>query len=576
MSPKGRKASLPPADHTAPEVLDPLDGLTVHHRNRDGHVRDYGFSALPVAETLQHSLAVLFAARARRWGSHTTSRSHFDSLRAFAAFVSEQDRPPCDLDELTGSLMKAWWLKLKGSQGGRETLRLVASLLHDDPRLQSGQVAEELARRVPVLPRKVESYESGELDGIKLEARRMFRAAWLRIEENAAHLQRWHEGAFAPDTTDAALGEALDLIARTGDLPRYVNRDIKKYFLDAVGGQSVEATWKRLFLDRMEATALGVLLVVEFGWNLSVINVMPTPRAAPDQGRDGHPTYKVKVRKHKGDRFETENVTDTGAGTPGRLLTQALQATRFARALAHDLAPDADRFLAWRAHYQGHPRQQVKSMERRLVVGPIRLGLSSADGTEWGKLFGWGSPFQRGRRTVVVDRGEPTQHTQSTHERKYVLPDQRVQREAAPVIAAGAASALRHAQETVKLAAQLVTQRNPDDQETATADCSDTSGSPVPLPDGGCGASFLLCLACENARVHDDHHPRLVALHRALGNARSVLPQQVWDRRWSDPAARLEDLKRKIGDGRWQQAADRITDLDREIVDDLLNGDLNL
>ncbi|MDX3227740.1 hypothetical protein [Streptomyces sp. ME19-01-6] len=110
------------------------------------------------------------------------------------------------------------------------------------------------------------------------------------------------------------------------------------------------------------------------------------------------------------------------------------------------------------------------------------------------------------------------------------------------MVAAGVASALHKARETVKLKARLVLERDPADQETATADCADPDGSPVPLPDGGCGASFLLCLACENARVRDDHHPRLVLLHQALGNARSALPQLVWDRRWGDPAARLEDL----------------------------------
>ena len=31
-------------------------------------------------------------------------------------------------------------------------------------------------------------------------------------------------------------------------------------------------TWQRLFLTREEAVALGVLLLAEFGWNLSVID----------------------------------------------------------------------------------------------------------------------------------------------------------------------------------------------------------------------------------------------------------------------------------------------------------------
>jgi hypothetical protein len=86
--------------------------------------------------------------------------------------------------------------------------------------------------------------------------------------------------------------------------------------------------------------------------------------------------------------------------------------------------------------------------------------------------------------------------------------------------------------------------------------------------------SFLLCLGCENARIHADHHPRLALLHQALANTRSVLPAPAWEPRWGDPFARLEDLRRKVGDPLWRQARDRITDTDRAIVDDLLNGGL--
>jgi hypothetical protein len=84
----------------------------------------------------------------------------------------------------------------------------------------------------------------------------------------------------------------------------------------------------------------------------------------------------------------------------------------------------------------------------------------------------------------------PGQHSQDTHDRHYVLPDERVRAEAIEVIAA----------------------------------CSGTRDSPWPAGDGGRGASFLMCLACPNARVHPGHHPRLAHLHEALASLRSVLP----------------------------------------------------
>src|ERR1700692_3694972 len=62
----------------------------------------------------------------------------------------------------------------------------------------------------------------------------------------------------------------------------------------------------------------------------------------PDPGEDGHPTYRIaleKPRRGTGRRHETRNVTDHGADSPGRLITQSLQATRFARAIVVEQAP---------------------------------------------------------------------------------------------------------------------------------------------------------------------------------------------------------------------------------------------
>lgn len=65
------------------------------------------------------------------------------------------------------------------------------------------------------------------------------------------------------------IGEGLDILARTGDLPRYVRRDgkrsIEARYRDAFGGADGPATWQRLFLTRAEAAALGVLLMASSG-----------------------------------------------------------------------------------------------------------------------------------------------------------------------------------------------------------------------------------------------------------------------------------------------------------------------
>jgi hypothetical protein len=175
---------------------------------------------------------------------------------------------------------------------------------------------------------------------------------------------------------------------------------------------------------------------------------------------------------------------------------------------------------------------------------------------------------------IALDRREPGQHSQDTHDRDYVLVDKRVQDKAVEVIATGAEDAVGRAR-TAVLVAELRDAPTPGDLETATADCGDYDHSPYPSPDGGCGASFLMCLGCTNAHIHPGHHPRLAHVHHALANLRSVLPHGTWETDWADAYARLGDLKRKIGDGVWAQGLARVTETDREIINDLLTGALD-
>jgi hypothetical protein len=583
MSPRGRRASLPPAGHARPESLAP-GGLVVHHYSSAGRVRDYDFSTLPVAEPMQHSLAALFAARCtpRHWTSHATSRSYWELAGKLATFLSEQEQPPRDLDELTAAVVKRWRTSQPRTGGGHNTITQVAGLLRGDARMQTGRVADELAVRIPRPKSTTQSYSEAEFDRIRVAARRMFRAALLRIGESARHLERWREGGFAAGSQDWVAGEALDILARTGDLPHTAGpggqRTLAGKYRKALGGSSAGVTWQRLFLSRMEATALGVVLMAEYGWNLSVIDRAEVPRAAPDPGEDGQPTYRISLEKQRrgaGRYFETRNVTDDGAASPGRLITEALEATRFARAIVEDLAPGTDRLIVWRT---SKPGREHASMDRHLPVGPFRLGIHADNAKKWGRAEGFsGSPFRRGRRTVnAVDRREPGQNSQDTHDRHYVLADRRVQADAIEVIAAGAEDAAGRAR-TAVLVAELRDEPDCGDVETATADCRDYDNGPYPDPGGGCGASFLMCLGCGNARVHPGHHSRLAHLHHALASLRSILAPAVWESDWGDAHARLDDLRNKLGDGVWARARARarVTDTDRDLIDRLLTGDLD-
>jgi hypothetical protein len=581
VSGRGRWAALPPSGHVRPEYLvaDRQGGLVVRHHDREGRVREYDFTRLPVPAPMQASLAALLAARCTpdRWSAHWSSEQPWLQLRRFAQFLAGQEPSPRDLDELTPAMVRRWRAWLPAAPGGYYAFGLVSSQLLDDDRLQAGPVADELARRLGKPRSRTQSYGEAEFDRITAAARRRFRAALQRINENARHLRQWRDNAFAEGSGEWTAGEGLDILARTGDLPRNARKDgqagnVEARYRNVLGA----VAWQRLFLTREEAVALGVLLLAEFGWNLSVISGLEVPMASPDQGEDRHPTYRIPLEKHRrgpGRHHETRNVTDHGAGSPGRLITQALEATRLARAIVAELAPGTTRLMVWRAGSAGGQRPDQYAHR---AAGPFRFGVTAKAAKDWAEAEELeGSPFRRGRRTVIaLDRREPGQHSQDTHDRHYVLPDERIRAEAIEVIAAGAEDAADCARSAV-LAAGLRDQPDPGDTEPVTAACSSPGDSPWPAPGGGCGASFLMCLACPNARVHPGHHPRLAHLHEALASLRSVLPPAAWAADWRDAHDRLEELKERIGIRSWAQAMAQVTDADRTLVSHLLTGNLD-
>ena len=173
---------------------------------------------------------------------------------------------------------------------------------------------------------------------------------------------------------------------------------------------------------------------------------------------------------------------------------------------------------------------------------------------------------------IALDRREPGQHSQDTHDRHYVLPDERVQAEAVEVIAAGAEDAAGRARKAV-LAAELRDQPVPGDAETATADCSGSRRQPLAV--AGRRLRRLV--------------PDLPGLPERAGPSRPPPPPRPPARGAGQPALRPaarrlgRGLARRprppgrpqgsrLGDGPWAQGLARVTDADREIVTHLLTG----
>ncbi|WP_331732105.1 hypothetical protein [Streptomyces sp. NBC_00989] len=575
MSGRGRKAVLPPAGHRTEPPLAP-GGFVVTVTNKAGYGKEFDFTGLPVAGPVQQSLAAAFAALSRGWTCHKTAGSYWGRIRVFAAFVSGLEEPPGDLDALTAATMRDWRERHIGTNTGRGTLRSVRLMLRRDPRLAVGPVAEELARRISGPTPRRQSYGQAERDRVVLAAQRQFRAAWLRICENTRLLDRWRAGGVTVGSREWRIGRILDHLARTGDVPLTLcpsgRAQATHYTL--LGGRGVERTWGRLFATRGELTALAVLLTDRFGWNLSLYDRLPAPTTAPSAGETASVTYQVQIEKHRaggGRWFSTENITDSGADSPGRLITQALEVTAHARALANILKPGSDLLMAARAYQR---EQQHRHLDRPAPVGPLAFGVSERMAQRWAHNHALGgSPFQRARRTTVTDQGRPLQHTRGTHESVYVLPDHRVQHASREVFEAGAREALEQAH-TVVFGGTVTDGPDPGHQQTATVDCQDEQTSPWPAPGGGCAADFLLCLACPNAHVHPGHHPRLAHLHQQILSLRSALDDRTFGAGWNSHLQRLQDLRGRIGPAAWSAALARVTETDRTVVQLLVNKDL--
>lgn len=578
MSPRGRKAVLPPSDFKAPVRLDPT-GLQVTVVNSLGIERIFDFTDLQVPEPMQRSLASAFARQSSGWKSHSTARNNWYALERFAGFLREQGSPAQDLGEVSEPVLKLMRQNFRQAAGTSQHLAALLRLLKHDPQLNRGVAAEELARPVKLWKSTRKSMDTDEHQQVKLAAQTQFRAALLRIRENTERLERYRAGDLAEGSRDWKIGRILEGLAATGDVPRRTGPTGTRWVVNAklLGGRGPEATWGRLFLRRREAIALAVLMTNQWSWNLSMYDRMPVPLRTPSAGETSTVTYQVQVEKHRagfGRWWDSVNITDSGAGSDGRLITQALEATAHGRALAARLAPGADLLMVYRLSQLGRDDQQ--DGDRPSKVEPLGFGVSRDDATDWSGQHGLSrSPFQGLRRTIVVDEGRPLQHKQGTHDSRYVLPDERVQRDSRKITAAGAQAAYQLAQD-VTFKGKLAGTADPAHAETVTSDCAETESGPAPTPDGGCSAGFMACLACENARVHDGHHPRLALLHQNLITLRGVLPEQHWARTWDKPMRRLENLREIVGPTVFDSALRRATDRDRMIVTHVLNGDVAL
>ncbi|WP_159929370.1 hypothetical protein [Rhodococcus sp. WAY2] len=370
-----RRAALPGAGFTRPSSLDPTGLIVTVFGESSGVEGTFDFTTLPGSIELRRAFAAALDRKsgpAGTWRSGETCRNGYWALRAFLEYLLTRDDAPSSTAEISPAIWAAWRLSLPNNHTARNRLamlRTVLPLVHGLP----ADTLTAIDRRIAQGPHPTEvAYSYDRFEQIRSQAAATFNTALVRISGNREHLRRWYAGEYASGGTDWVIGEALDAILRTGDVPRYGGRaDVLHRHARVLGGRGADKTWARLFLTGPEAFALAVLLVASEGWNRSVLHRMRVPGHDPAVGDDEFDIHLVEIHKRRRPvrlRYTSNNLVDTGPDSPGRLMRHAIEATELARQTLELL--DAQPTSCWSAAAPAPPTTRSASASPAPVSSP--------------------------------------------------------------------------------------------------------------------------------------------------------------------------------------------------------------
>ncbi|MEO3749420.1 hypothetical protein [Streptomyces sp. B6B3] len=593
--------------------------------------RVFDFSGVPVSGVLQRWLAEVFAtATGPRRGvkSIATAGSYYTMLVRFATFLSKRSDAPQRPEDISTAHVAAFKLSLSPGSRLPSAWRL-RTLMRDVPRLPAATRAAIVHGRLPERETDaVLAYSEDERQQILTAVRHDVRLARDRIRTSRALLDRYRRGE-AKDGEER-LGWALDVIDRTGDVPRDGGGSpvtwARRY-----GG--VRAMLARLCLTRLEAAAFSLLLVDMTGENFGTVATWPAAHFRPDGGVAGAPALAVleaaKPRRGPDREYMATPVEDLpdslaslveGAESEARLFRSPLRAYLLLLELTDLSRRHGDHGLAL-----GYVRTTM------LHHGRWAGGIASHHTSDWavGHGFpllprrGWptagaqevsgadndpGPDDQAGglpsvdagrlRQTALERTRHPVAHSRQTLNDRYLRRSPAVQREGREIVRTALEEQVakaRDRQQTPVFSAMFVAMAEVDPQQAAAemgvdvevlkrilvgqedtvlASCADHHDGPDTPPGEPCTASFLACLGCRNARALPHHLPVQVYVRDRLAQLRTHLDPDEWDLRYGDAFAQLTHL---LGPPHYtatdvQQARERLARSERHLADDLLKG----
>ncbi|MFF3342957.1 hypothetical protein [Streptomyces flavidovirens] len=598
MSGRGRRAALPPTDYRKAPVLD-ADGLVIRPVSGTGKplgVWDFRDSPGPV--DFRRALVAALAAQGRGWGSQDTYQTNASTLKLLFKHPAAAEPPVAATEQITVE----WWKQWSGDIHVRRVLAAVVRRAPGVP--EATQVFMETPRRRPSArrgcPRK-QAHTREELRRIRDAAAATVRAGRLRIAANIAVLQRWRAGAIERGDGDWPLGEVLDVLARTGDLPRSPNsadHAVTAYAERALAFEGNAASLSRLFPTPAEIGAAAVLLIAHEAWNQSVLKKMDVPTWWPNADRENPAVHQVDTNKpRRGRRRHASNtLVDVGEGSSGRALRHVLELTAQARTTLEALGRPTTKLLVGHRGLGGAENLRDHEVGKALE-GAIRRWQQQV------RAGGVDLPArvhaQALRHSAQAHHGRARNNTQDTHERDYQLEDEDVRAASRGAVELGLAQALASARQTVamrlvekaaaadEVSAELVAKETGIDVEVArqivagrlrtpVASCADFLNSDHSTAGMPCAVSFLLCFACRNAVATGRDLPRIAYLHQALESLRSAVTPAVWAADWATHHARIGDFLTTYTttDARPQLLAP-VADSERELIHAMLERRLD-
>ena len=259
---------------------------TVLFTEEKGHrSRLYDFTKLPVAADVQRWMARCFArATGPRGGAKrlNTANSYYMLFAHLSRVLASAQHPPATVGQIAPAHIAAFRLSLTPASLNNSIHRLRTLVRHDDE-LPAGTRRCICAGRLPRRPvAKILAYTEQERQQILGAARADIRKARDRIHGARELLDRYRRGEAARlDQRERRTAQALDVLDRTGDLPRHDCGAIPDWAQDVGGAHGL---LPMLCLTRMEAAAFAVLLVDMTGENFGTIIDWPAAHFRPDGG----------------------------------------------------------------------------------------------------------------------------------------------------------------------------------------------------------------------------------------------------------------------------------------------------